>query len=76
MQFVGTVLGVSGPTLGLCGPFVPNCTGRLRHQEISPEIEPSDRLAAGILHPEGLGVLDDSPRWREAAGGHCPNRAK
>jgi hypothetical protein len=37
-------------------------TGRLRHQGISPEIEPSDRLAAGILHPEGLGVREGETR--------------
>jgi hypothetical protein len=38
--------------------------------------EPPDRLAAGILHPERFVVLDDGPGRREAAGSHCPTRAK
>jgi hypothetical protein len=41
-----------------------------RHQGVSPKIEPSDRLTAGVLDPKGFGVLDDLPGRREATAGH------
>ena len=50
---------VSGEHLGLAGGLF-----------VVAEIEPPHGLPARILHPKRLGVLDDGPGRREAAGGH------
>jgi hypothetical protein len=43
---------------------------------VGAEIDPPHGLPGRILHPKRLGVLDDGPGRREAAGGHSKSLAR